>query len=130
MQTIKSFRVPFFSLNLLFFLDDDQRSNFVSFSILISKMGKIATFVTSMGTFKAELHTDRMPITCGNFIDLASTSHKVSPRQCCEISHRSSKCSVRFANSLMRFWLLPLCLALQTMVFTTESIFTGSFPIL
>jgi cyclophilin family peptidyl-prolyl cis-trans isomerase len=30
---------------------------------------KIAVFTTSMGSFKAELYTDRMPITCGNFID-------------------------------------------------------------
>ncbi|VEU44024.1 unnamed protein product [Pseudo-nitzschia multistriata] len=46
----------------------------------------IATFTTSMGTFKAELYTDRMPITCGNFIDLANSGfydglhfHRVIP---------------------------------------------------
>lgn len=46
----------------------------------------IATFETSMGTFKAELYTDKMPITCGNFIDLANSGfydgihfHRVIP---------------------------------------------------
>eukprot|EP00529_Nitzschia_sp_RCC80_P035643 CAMPEP_0113452756 /NCGR_PEP_ID=MMETSP0014_2-20120614/7008_1 /TAXON_ID=2857 /ORGANISM="Nitzschia sp." /LENGTH=186 /DNA_ID=CAMNT_0000344133 /DNA_START=1130 /DNA_END=1690 /DNA_ORIENTATION=+ /assembly_acc=CAM_ASM_000159 len=45
-----------------------------------------ATFTTSMGTFKAELYTDKMPITCGNFIDLANSGfydgihfHRVIP---------------------------------------------------
>ena len=33
---------------------------------------KTAVFETSMGTFKAELYTDQMPITTGNFIDLAN----------------------------------------------------------
>ncbi len=31
----------------------------------------IATFETSMGTFKAELYLEQMPITAGNFIKLA-----------------------------------------------------------
>jgi len=35
----------------------------------------IATFTTSMGTFKAELFTDKMPVTCGNFIDLANSGY-------------------------------------------------------
>eukprot|EP00534_Pseudo-nitzschia_fraudulenta_P002406 CAMPEP_0201128118 /NCGR_PEP_ID=MMETSP0850-20130426/32680_1 /ASSEMBLY_ACC=CAM_ASM_000622 /TAXON_ID=183588 /ORGANISM="Pseudo-nitzschia fraudulenta, Strain WWA7" /LENGTH=186 /DNA_ID=CAMNT_0047397191 /DNA_START=105 /DNA_END=665 /DNA_ORIENTATION=- len=46
----------------------------------------IATFTTSMGTFKVELYTDKMPITCGNFIDLANSGfydglhfHRVIP---------------------------------------------------
>uniref|UniRef100_A0A7S4JKA0 Peptidyl-prolyl cis-trans isomerase n=1 Tax=Odontella aurita TaxID=265563 RepID=A0A7S4JKA0_9STRA len=46
----------------------------------------IATFVTSMGTFKAEIYPDKMPITCGNFIDLANSGfydgiyfHRVIP---------------------------------------------------
>ena len=46
----------------------------------------IATFETSMGTFKAELYADQMPITCGNFIDLANSGfydgihfHRVIP---------------------------------------------------
>lgn len=50
---------------------------------------KTATFVTSMGTFKAELFTDQMPITCGNFIDLANNGfydglhfHRVIPGVC------------------------------------------------
>mmetsp|Transcript_4021 Transcript_4021/g.10961 ORF Transcript_4021/g.10961 Transcript_4021/m.10961 type:complete len:186 (-) Transcript_4021:155-712(-) len=49
-------------------------------------MSKIATFTTSMGTFKAELYGDRMPITVGNFIDLANSGfydgihfHRVIP---------------------------------------------------
>jgi peptidylprolyl isomerase len=33
---------------------------------------KIATFNTSLGTFKAELYAEQMPITVGNFIDLAN----------------------------------------------------------
>ena len=39
-----------------------------------------------MGTFKAELYTDKMPISCGNFIDLANSGfydgihfHRVIP---------------------------------------------------
>jgi cyclophilin family peptidyl-prolyl cis-trans isomerase len=47
---------------------------------------KIATFETTMGTFKAELYTDPMPVTCGNFIDLANSGfydgihfHRVIP---------------------------------------------------
>mmetsp|Transcript_10954 Transcript_10954/g.15364 ORF Transcript_10954/g.15364 Transcript_10954/m.15364 type:complete len:187 (+) Transcript_10954:127-687(+) len=45
-----------------------------------------ATFTTTMGTFKAELYADKMPITCGNFIDLANSGfydgihfHRVIP---------------------------------------------------
>ena len=30
-----------------------------------------AEFVTSLGTFQAEIYLDRMPITAGNFLDLA-----------------------------------------------------------
>lgn len=33
----------------------------------------IATFDTSMGTFKAELYLDKMPITAKNFVDLAKS---------------------------------------------------------
>lgn len=33
---------------------------------------RIATFTTSMGSFQAELYADQMPITVGNFIDLAN----------------------------------------------------------
>jgi len=32
----------------------------------------IATFETSLGTFKAELYLDKMPVTAGNFIRLAN----------------------------------------------------------
>eukprot|EP00542_Grammatophora_oceanica_P010406 CAMPEP_0194033540 /NCGR_PEP_ID=MMETSP0009_2-20130614/6198_1 /TAXON_ID=210454 /ORGANISM="Grammatophora oceanica, Strain CCMP 410" /LENGTH=183 /DNA_ID=CAMNT_0038674253 /DNA_START=57 /DNA_END=608 /DNA_ORIENTATION=- len=46
----------------------------------------IATFTTSMGTFKAQLYTRELPITCGNFIDLANSGfydgvhfHRVIP---------------------------------------------------
>eukprot|EP00587_Corethron_hystrix_P012543 CAMPEP_0113313424 /NCGR_PEP_ID=MMETSP0010_2-20120614/9855_1 /TAXON_ID=216773 ORGANISM="Corethron hystrix, Strain 308" /NCGR_SAMPLE_ID=MMETSP0010_2 /ASSEMBLY_ACC=CAM_ASM_000155 /LENGTH=185 /DNA_ID=CAMNT_0000169437 /DNA_START=12 /DNA_END=570 /DNA_ORIENTATION=+ /assembly_acc=CAM_ASM_000155 len=49
-------------------------------------MTRIATFTTSMGTFKAELYDDKMPITVGNFIDLANSGfydgiffHRVIP---------------------------------------------------
>merc|ERR1719394_1720274 len=45
-----------------------------------------ATFTTNIGTFKAELYTKQMPITCGNFIDLANSGfydglhfHRVIP---------------------------------------------------
>lgn len=31
----------------------------------------VATFETSLGTFKAEIFLDQMPITAGNFLDLA-----------------------------------------------------------
>ena len=30
-----------------------------------------AIFETSLGTFQAELYTDQMPITAGNFVNLA-----------------------------------------------------------
>lgn len=47
---------------------------------------KIATFTTSLGTFKAELYAEQMPITVGNFIDLANNGfyddihfHRVIP---------------------------------------------------
>lgn len=53
---------------------------------LSSTMPKTATFTTSLGTFKAELYTEQMPITCGNFIDLANSGfydgihfHRVIP---------------------------------------------------
>jgi hypothetical protein len=46
----------------------------------------IATFDTSMGTFKAEIYLDRVPRTASNFIDLANTKfynglhfHRVIP---------------------------------------------------
>ena len=49
-------------------------------------MSKTATFTTSMGTFKAELYASQMPITVGNFIDLANSGfydgihfHRVIP---------------------------------------------------
>lgn len=35
-------------------------------------MPKTAVFETTMGTFRAELYTEQMPITTGNFIDLAN----------------------------------------------------------
>jgi cyclophilin family peptidyl-prolyl cis-trans isomerase len=34
-------------------------------------MVRIATCQTTMGTFKVELYDEQMPITVGNFIDLA-----------------------------------------------------------
>ena len=49
-------------------------------------MPKTAVFTTTMGTFEAELYTEVMPITCGNFIDLANSGfydgihfHRVIP---------------------------------------------------
>ena len=49
-------------------------------------MPKMAVFTTSMGVFEAELYTEVMPITCGNFIDLANNGfydgihfHRVIP---------------------------------------------------
>jgi len=33
----------------------------------------IATFETSLGTFKAEIYADKMPATAGSFVDLART---------------------------------------------------------
>ena len=46
----------------------------------------VATFTTSVGTFKAELYASQMPVTCGNFIDLANSGfydgihfHRVIP---------------------------------------------------
>ena len=33
----------------------------------------IAVCKTSMGTFKAEIYLDKMPLTASNFIDLAQT---------------------------------------------------------
>jgi cyclophilin family peptidyl-prolyl cis-trans isomerase len=35
-------------------------------------MTKKATFQTSLGTFLVELYDEQMPITVGNFIDLAN----------------------------------------------------------
>jgi len=35
-------------------------------------MTQVATFTTTMGTFKAELYGDKMPVTVGNFMDLAN----------------------------------------------------------
>jgi peptidylprolyl isomerase len=48
----------------------------------------IVIFETSEGAFKAELFTDKMPITCGNFIDLVNQGfynddlyiHRVVPK--------------------------------------------------
>merc|ERR1712190_101413 len=47
----------------------------------------IATFDCTMGTFKAEIYLDRVPIPASNFIDLAQTGfyngvhfHRVIPR--------------------------------------------------
>ena len=49
-------------------------------------MPMIATFTTSLGTFKAELYAEQMPITVGNFADLANSGfydgihfHRVIP---------------------------------------------------
>jgi cyclophilin family peptidyl-prolyl cis-trans isomerase len=54
-------------------------------------MPKVATCETSMGNFKVELFTEQMPITTGNFIDLANTGfydniyfHRVIPDFMCQ----------------------------------------------
>lgn len=56
-----------------------------------STMPKIAICETSMGTFKVELFTEEMPITTGNFIDLANSGfydgihfHRVIPGFMCQ----------------------------------------------
>jgi cyclophilin family peptidyl-prolyl cis-trans isomerase len=68
-------------------------------------MPKTATFTTSVGTFKAQLYTEKMPITCGNFIDLANSGfydgihfHRCVPDFICQFgcpnakNPKSSKC--------------------------------------
>lgn len=54
-------------------------------------MPKVATCETSMGTFQVELLTEQMPITTGNFIDLANSGfydgiyfHRVIPDFMCQ----------------------------------------------
>ena len=51
----------------------------------------IATFDTSLGSFKAEIYLDQMPITAQNFIDLANSEfynglhfHRVIPNFMCQ----------------------------------------------
>lgn len=52
-------------------------------------MVTLIVFESTQGTFKAELFTDRMPITCGNFIDLVNQKfydglyiHRIVPEYC------------------------------------------------
>jgi cyclophilin family peptidyl-prolyl cis-trans isomerase len=52
-------------------------------------MATIVTFETTEGTFKAELFSDKMPLTCGNFIDLVNQKfydglyiHRIAPEYC------------------------------------------------
>mmetsp|Transcript_16978 Transcript_16978/g.22028 ORF Transcript_16978/g.22028 Transcript_16978/m.22028 type:complete len:189 (+) Transcript_16978:110-676(+) len=54
-------------------------------------MPSIAVLTTSMGVFEAELYTEVMPVTCGNFIDLANSGfydgihfHRVIPDFMCQ----------------------------------------------
>lgn len=54
-------------------------------------MPKIATCKTSLGVFKVELYTEELPITTGNFIDLANSGfydgihfHRVIPQFMCQ----------------------------------------------
>jgi len=56
------------------------------------------TFETSEGTFKAELFTDKMPITCGNFIDLINQKyydglyiHRIVPDYCIQFGCPNAK---------------------------------------
>merc|ERR550514_1042395 len=39
----------------------------------VMRMSTYATFKTTKGDFKAELYSDKLPITAGNFADLAKT---------------------------------------------------------
>lgn len=57
-----------------------------------------ATFDTSLGTFKAEIYLEQMPITAKNFIDLAKDGfynglhfHRVIPRFMCQFGCPHSK---------------------------------------
>mmetsp|Transcript_4016 Transcript_4016/g.8751 ORF Transcript_4016/g.8751 Transcript_4016/m.8751 type:complete len:191 (-) Transcript_4016:1780-2352(-) len=52
-------------------------------------MVETVTFETSEGNFKAELFTEKMPLTCGNFIDLVEQKfydgiyiHRITPKFC------------------------------------------------
>ena len=52
-------------------------------------MTTVVVFESSEGTFKVELFTEKMPITCGNFIDLVQQQfydglyiHRISPEYC------------------------------------------------
>jgi cyclophilin family peptidyl-prolyl cis-trans isomerase len=52
-------------------------------------MTTVAVFESSEGTFKVELYTEKMPITCGNFMDLVHQQfydglyiHRISPEYC------------------------------------------------
>eukprot|EP00448_Togula_jolla_P001068 CAMPEP_0170610050 /NCGR_PEP_ID=MMETSP0224-20130122/22447_1 /TAXON_ID=285029 /ORGANISM="Togula jolla, Strain CCCM 725" /LENGTH=291 /DNA_ID=CAMNT_0010935389 /DNA_START=63 /DNA_END=938 /DNA_ORIENTATION=- len=58
----------------------------------------VAVFETSMGTFKAELYLDQMPITVSNFMDLAQTGfyngvhfHRVIPNFMCQFGCPNAK---------------------------------------
>ncbi|VEU45164.1 unnamed protein product [Pseudo-nitzschia multistriata] len=52
-------------------------------------MATIVEFETTEGNFKAELFTEKMPITCGNFLDLIERKfydglyiHRITPQFC------------------------------------------------
>lgn len=58
----------------------------------------VAVFQTSMGTFKAELYLDKLPITASNFIDLAQSGfydgvhfHRVIPNFMCQFGCPNAK---------------------------------------
>ena len=73
--------------------DDDtttlSKSNKKSTTTTTTKT-TIVTFETTVGIFKAELYTNLMPITCGNFIDLVDNYkyydglylHRITPNYC------------------------------------------------
>mmetsp|Transcript_73807 Transcript_73807/g.130932 ORF Transcript_73807/g.130932 Transcript_73807/m.130932 type:complete len:210 (+) Transcript_73807:72-701(+) len=57
-----------------------------------------AVFETTMGTFKAEIYLDRVPITASNFIDLSQSGfyngvhfHRVIPRFMCQFGCPNAK---------------------------------------
>merc|ERR1719375_2795177 len=67
-------------------LEKERRANASAAASNRSFPNPIATFVTSMGEFKAEIYLDRVPITASNFIDLCSSGfyngihfHRVIP---------------------------------------------------
>mmetsp|Transcript_26714 Transcript_26714/g.55936 ORF Transcript_26714/g.55936 Transcript_26714/m.55936 type:complete len:122 (-) Transcript_26714:762-1127(-) len=89
--TLASFILLAVCYNTLWDVSSTNATSISTQPILVSTtittiMSKIATFETSMGTFKAELYGEQMPITVGNFIDLANSGfydgihfHRVIP---------------------------------------------------
>ena len=69
----------------------------------------VQTFETTMGSFKAEIFLDRVPITASNFIDLANTGfyngihfHRVIPGFMNQASQISHPLNFRFGSCAFR----------------------------